>query len=94
MSTVHCRFTFVIAIAVRATCAHAHHVQCRVDDDRDVDLYPWSSTRFSRAWFDSLSVLVARGRAKVSVDAAASDWPKRIRDMQHIDHEDYAADYE
>ena len=64
------------------------------DDDRDVDLYHWSSTRFSRAWFDSLSVLVARGRAKVSVDAAASDWPKRIRDMQHIDHEDYAADYD
>ena len=27
------------------------------DDDRDVDLYHWSSTRFSRAWFDSLSVL-------------------------------------
>ena len=64
------------------------------DDDRDIDLYHWSSTRFSRAWFDSLSVLVARGRAKVSVDAAASDWPKRIRDMQHIDHEDYAADYQ
>ena len=63
------------------------------NDGRDIDLYHWSSTRFSRAWFDSLSVLVARGRAKVSVDAAASDWPKRIRDMQHIDHEDYAADY-
>ena len=58
------------------------------DDDRDVDLYHWSSTRFSRAWFDSLSVLVARGRAKVSAAAAASDWPKRIRDMQHIDAED------
>ena len=58
------------------------------DDDRDVDLYHWSSTRFSRAWFDSLSVLVARGRAKVSAAAAASDWPKRIRDMQHIDVED------
>ena len=39
------------------------------DDDRDVDLYHWSSTRFSRAWFDSLSVLVARGRAKVSAAA-------------------------
>ena len=60
----------------------------RVGDDRDVDLYHWSSTRFSRAWFDSLSVLVARGRAKVSAAAAASDWPKRIRDMQHIDVED------
>ena len=58
------------------------------NDDRDIDLYHWSSTRFSRAWFDSLSVLVARGRAKVSAAAAASDWPKRIRDMQHIDVED------
>ena len=55
------------------------------NDDRDVDLYHWSSTRFSRAWFDSLSVLVARGRAKVSAAAAASDWPKRIRDMQYMD---------
>ena len=58
------------------------------DDDRDIDLYHWSSTRFSRAWFDSLSVLVARGRAKVSAAAAASDWPKRIRDMQYLDVED------
>ena len=41
-----------------------------------------------KVWFDSLSVLVARGRAKVSAAAAASDWPKRIRDMQHIDVED------
>ena len=57
------------------------------DDDRDIDLYHWSSARFSRAWFDSLSVLVARGRAKVSA-AAASDWPKRIRDMQYVDVED------
>ena len=59
------------------------------DDDRDVDLYHWSSTRFSRAWFDSLSVLVARGRAKVSAAAAASDWPKRILDMQHIDVDEH-----
>ena len=58
------------------------------DDDRDIDLYHWSSTRFSRAWFDSLSVLVARGRAKVSAAAAASDWPKRIRDMQYMDVDD------
>ena len=39
--------------------------------------------------FDSLSVLVARGRAKVSAAAAASDWPKRIRDMQHIDVDEH-----
>ena len=61
------------------------------DDDRDIDLYHWSSTKFSRAWFDSLCVLVARGRAKVSAAAAASDWPiepKRIRDMQYIDVDD------
>ena len=42
-----------------------------------------------RAWFDSLSVLVARGRAKVSAAAAASDWPKRILDMQHIDVDEH-----
>ena len=59
------------------------------NDDRDVDLYHWSSTRFSQAWFDSLSVLVARGRAKVSAAAAASDWPKRILDMQHIDVDEH-----
>ena len=50
--------------------------------------------RFSAAWLDTLSVLVARGRAQVSVAAAMADWPKRIQDMQHIDHEDYAADYQ
>ena len=63
-------------------------MQRLANDDRDVDLYHWSSTRFSRAWFDSLSasVLVARGHANAAT--AASDWPKRIRDMQHIDVED------
>ena len=50
---------------------------------------PEISQEFTKCyWFDSLSVLVARGRAKVSAAAAASDWPKRIRDMQHIDVED------
>ena len=59
------------------------------DDDRDIDLYHWSSTRFSAVWRDTLSVLVARGRAQVSVAAAVADWPKRIRDMRYVDHEDY-----
>ena len=57
------------------------------DDDRDIDLYHWSSTRFSAVWRDTLSVLVARGRAQVSVAAAVADWPKRIRDMRYVDHE-------
>ena len=59
------------------------------DDDRDIDLYHWSSTRFNAVWRDTLSVLVARGRAQVSVAAAVADWPKRIRDMRYVDHEDY-----
>ena len=58
------------------------------DDDRDIDLYHWSSARFSAVWRDTLSVLVARGRAQVSVAAAVADWPKRIRDMRYLDHED------
>ena len=59
------------------------------NDDRDIDLYHWSSPRFSAAWLDTLSVLVARGRAQVSVAAAMVDWPKRIRDMRYADHEDH-----
>ena len=47
-----------------------------------------SSARFSAVWRDTLSVLVARGRAQVSVAAAVADWPKRIRDMRYLDHED------
>ena len=50
----------------------------------------WSTPRFSSVWQDTLSVLVARGRARVSVSASAADWPKRIRDMQYVDHDDFA----
>ena len=56
-------------------------------DDRDIDLYHWSSERFSAAWRTTISVLVAKGRARVGVAAAATDWPKRIRDLQFLDHE-------
>ena len=60
-------------------------------DDRDIDLYHWSSERFSAAWKATISVLVAKGRARVGVAAAAADWPRRIRDSQFLDHEGYAA---
>ena len=56
-------------------------------DDRDIDLYHWSSERFSAAWKTTISVLVAKGRARVGVAAAATDWPKRIRDLQFLDHD-------
>ena len=59
------------------------------DTDRNVDLYHWSSGKFSSTWYDTLSVLVAKGRAQVAVAAANGDWSKRIRDMQYTDHEDY-----
>ena len=42
--------------------------------DRDIDLYHWSSAKFCSAWRDTISVLVARGRAQVGVHAAKSDW--------------------
>ena len=58
------------------------------DDDRDIDLYHWSSSKFSAAWLDTLSVLVARGRAQVGVAAATTDWPKRIREMRYADQND------
>jgi len=38
-----------------------------------VDLYHWSSERFSAAWRTTISVLVAKGRARVGVaDARCS----------------------
>ena len=49
-----------------------------------------SSERFSATWKATISVLVAKGRARVGVAAAAADWPKRIRDLQSLDHEGYA----
>ena len=59
------------------------------DSDRDVDLYHWSSVKFSSTRYDTLPVLVAKGRAQVSVAASSGDWSKRIGDMQYTDHEDY-----
>ena len=56
------------------------------NDDRDIDLYHWSSSKFSAAWRDTLSVLAARGRAQVSVAAATTD-SKRIRDMRYADQD-------
>jgi hypothetical protein len=35
--------------------------------DRDIGLYHWSSAKFCSAWRDTMSVLVARGRAQVGV---------------------------
>ena len=68
---------------------HLHGVLA--GDDRDIDLYHWSSERFSAAWKTTISVLVAKGRARVGVAASVADWPKRIRDLQFLDHEGYAA---
>lgn len=58
--------------------------------DRDIDLYHWSSAKFCSAWRDTMSVLVARGRAQVGVHAAKADWSKRIRDFQFMDYDDHA----
>ena len=45
----------------------------------------------SRVRVHTISVLLAKGRARVSVADAATDWPKRIRDMQYLDHESIVA---
>ena len=49
----------------------------------------WSSAKFSSTWYDTLSILVAKGRAKVSVAASETDWSKRIREMQYADYADH-----
>ena len=72
-------------------CSHVLSLLELAGDDRDIDLYHWSSERFSAAWKTTISVLVAKGRASVGVAASVADWPKRIRDLQFLDHEGYAA---
>ena len=57
----------------------------------DVDLYHWSSAKFESTWRDTLSVLVARGRAQVGVHSAKTDWSRRILDFQYMDYDDQAA---
>ena len=42
-------------------------------------------------WRDTLSVLVARGRAQVGVHSAKTDWSRRILDFQYMDYDDQAA---
>ena len=63
----------------------------RSGQDRDVDLYHWSSAKFESTWRDTLSVLVARGRAQVGVHSAKTDWSRRILDFQYMDYDDQAA---
>ena len=81
-----------VSASLRCVQHHLHGhlystpLQC-MHDDRDIDLYHWSSARFSAAWIDTISVLLAKGRARVGVADAATDWPRRIRDMQYLDHE-------
>ena len=64
------------------------------NQDRDVDLYHWSSAKFAATWRDTLSVLVARGRAQVGVHSAKTDWSRRILDFHYMDYDDQAAYHE
>ena len=59
-----------------------------------VDLYHWSSAKFESTWRDTISVLVARGRAQVGVHSAKSDWSRRILDFAYMDYDDQAAHHE
>ena len=64
------------------------------NQDRDVDLYHWSSAKFESTWRDTFSVLIARGRAHVGVHSAKSDWSRRILDFAYMDYDDQAAQHE
>ena len=55
-----------------------------MNPDRDIDVY-WSSAKFSSTWHDTFSILLARGRAQVSVAASRGDWPKRTQDQAYSD---------
>ena len=94
-------------VAIHAACIKAGGVwgpaakkffkQCASqadNQDRDVDLYHWSSAKFESTWRDTISVLVARGRAQVGVHSAKSDWSRRILDFAYMDYDDQAAHHE
>ena len=91
MPSISPRTYYAISRAAGCILHAAMHASKADNTDRDIDLYHWSSAKFCSTWRDTVSVLVARGRAQVGVHAAKSDWSKRIRDFQYMDYDDYAA---
>ena len=57
--------------------------------ERNVDLYHWSSAKFSSTWYDELIICLPwwpKGGLKsefLSCRIEPGDWSKRIRDMQY-----------
>ena len=47
--------------------------------------------KFDSTWRDTLSVLVARGRAQVGVHSARTDWSRRILEFQRMGYDDQVA---
>jgi hypothetical protein len=74
------------------SAAQAAHVLARTGlsqsdffDPPGVQIPHWSSAKFSSTWHDTFSILLARGRAQVSVAASRGDWPKRAQDQAYSD---------
>ena len=88
-------FELLGAIELLEVALHLRLMHSQADNqDRDVDLYHWSSAKFESTWRDTISVLVARGRAQVGVHSAKSDWSRRILDFAYMDYDDQAAHHE
>ena len=75
------------ASGVWGPAARRFFVKCLylADGDRDIDVYHWSSAKFSSTWHDTFSILLARGRAQVSVATSRGDWPERTQDQAYSD---------
>ena len=67
---------------------------CVTKGIRPYALCHWSSAKFEAAWRDTLSVLMARGRAQVGAHSAETDWSRRILGFQYMDYDDQAAYHE
>ena len=87
-------FSFFESLLSCLSTPVAMHCHQAGNQDRDVDLYHWSSAKFESTWRDTISVLVARGRAQVGVHSAKSDWSRRILDFAYMDYDDQAAHHE
>jgi hypothetical protein len=65
--------------------SHFHVIDPTIISSHSSRLSLSSDPNIKLCQFHCRTVLVARGLAKVSVAPAACDWPKRIRETQHID---------
>ena len=55
------------------------------DSDRNIDLYHWSSGQFSSTWYDTLSILVAKGQSMLA-GTGSPFWYSQVCVLEYTMH--------